>query len=134
MQTARTPAARNVAAVAIIAAGCPAALFGGALIGCASQGFSTSCAMSGLVLAPLLLFAAGLVAALLARGLAGVVVILVGVALGMTSLLVLAAVLHDPLPLDPVQGVIAWVWFITPTAVGYGLGRIGVRLAAALRT
>lgn len=132
MQTARSSLVRNVAAVAVIGAGCPIALFGGALIGCASQGFTTSCAMSGLVLAPLLLIAAGLVAALLARGLAGLVVILVGVALGMTSLLVLAGILGDPLPLDPVQGVIAWVWFITPTAVGYGLGRIGARLARAL--
>jgi len=134
MPTARSTLVRNVAAVAIIAGGCPTALFGGALIGCASQGFTTSCAMSGLVLAPLLLFAAGLVAALLARGLAGLVVLLLGVALGMTSLFFLALILHDPLPLDPVQGVIAWIWFITPTTVGYGLGRVGVRLAVALRT
>lgn len=134
MRTAPSTLARNVAAVAIVAAGCPAALFGGALIGCASQGFSASCAMSGLFLSPLLLIAAGLLAGLLARGVAGLVVLLAGVAIGMTALLVLAGLLGDPLPLDPVQGIIAWVWFITPTTVGYGLGRIGVRLAAALRT
>jgi hypothetical protein len=133
MQRVRSPLVRHVAAVVVIAAACPLALFGGALIGCASQGFTTSCAMSGLVVAPMLLFAAGLVAALLSPSPTGLLVVLVGVALGMTSLFVLAIILGESLPLDPVQAFIAWVWFITPTTVGYGLGRIGVRLTAALR-
>lgn len=59
---------RDIAALLLVAVACPAALFGGALLGCAAQGLTASCALTGILVSPILLLAAGAVAGILTRG------------------------------------------------------------------
>jgi hypothetical protein len=120
---------RIVAFVAIVAA-CPAALFGGALAGCAAQGFSPDCALSGILISPPLLLAAGVLAGVLTRGWSGLLLVAVGVVVGMVVLYVIAVATGSVLPFDPVQGLIAAIWFLGPVAAGYGIARAGARLIA----
>jgi hypothetical protein len=124
---------RNVAAVAVISVACPAALGAVAMLGCATnRGLNATCAMDGIFISPFLLLGAGVVAALLVTGRAGLLVGLfllwAGVALGMTAILVFAYLVGNLVPIDPVAAFIAWIWFIAPTALGYGIGRGIVRL------
>jgi hypothetical protein len=90
--------------------------------------------MDGLFVSPFLLLGAGVVAALLVTGraglLAGLFLLWAGVAIGMTAILAFADVVGNLVPIDPVAAFIAWVWFIAPTALGYGIGRGVVRLLA----
>ncbi len=115
--------ARDIAALVLVAAACPVALFGGALLGCAAQGLSTSCALNGVLVSPVLLVAAGIAAALLTRGWAGLGIVAVGVLAGMIAIPLVATAAGNPVPIDPVQGVIATIWFLPPVALGYGIGR-----------
>jgi hypothetical protein len=124
----RSTLIRRVAAVLVVVAGCPAALFGGALLGCATQGFSADCALSGIFVSPFILLGAGLVAGLLTRGWIGLALVWAGVLVGMVVLWLIAAALGHVLPLDPVQGVIATTWFWAPTIAGYAIARAGARL------
>ncbi len=121
---------RRLAALAIVAVACPLALFGGALLGCAAQGLSTSCAINGVLVSPVLLLVAGLGASVLARGWVGLGFVVLGVLLGMAAIPVLASVAGNPVPIDPVQGVIATFWFMPPVLIGHGVGRGLVRLRA----
>lgn len=121
---------RNLAAVMVIVVACPAALFGGALIGCATQGVTVGCALNGIFISPFLLIAAGFVSALLAGGRTGITLMAVGLVAGMIAVAVVAGVGGNPVPIDPIQGVIATIWFGFPVALGYGLGRGVVRLFA----
>jgi hypothetical protein len=117
---------RRLAALVIVAAACPIALFGGALLGCATQGLSASCAIDGILVSPVLLAGAGLGASLLARGWTGLGFVMLGVLVGMLAIPVVASVAGNPVPIDPVQGVIATVWFMPPVLIGHGVG-LGLR-------
>jgi hypothetical protein len=135
MQPRQGQLIRNIAAVAVIAVACPAALGAVAMLGCAtSRGLNATCAMDGIFVSPFLLLGAGVVAALLVTGraglLAGLFVLWAGVAIGMTAILAFAYIVGNLVPIDPVAAFIAWVWFIAPTALGYGIGRGVVRLLA----
>lgn len=135
MQPRRVWLIRNVAAIAVISVACPAALGAVALLGCATnRGMDATCAMDGIVVSPFLLLGAGVVAALLVSGraglLAGLFLLWAGVAIGMTAILAFAYVVGNLVPIDPVAAFIAWVWFIAPTALGYGIGRGVARLLA----
>jgi hypothetical protein len=77
--------------------------------------------------------AAGLGAGLLARGWAGLGFVILGVLVGMLAIPVLASVAGNPVPIDPVQGVIATLWFTPPVLIGYGVGRGLTRLRARSR-
>ncbi len=124
---------RRLAALVIVAAACPMALFGGALLGCATHGLSASCAIDGILVSPVLLAAAGLGASLLAHGRAGLVFVMLGVLVGMVAIPIVASVAGNPVPIDPVQGVIAAVWFMPPVLIGHGVGRGLARLRARSR-
>ena len=121
---------RRLAALVIVAVACPVALFGGALLGCAAQGFSASCAIDGVLVSPVLLFFAGLGASLATRGWVGLSFVILGVLVGMASIPIVASVAGNPVPIDPVQGVIATIWFMPPVLIGYGAGRGVARLRA----
>lgn len=115
---------RDLIAVAIIAVACPVALFGGSLIGCMGEGFNADCAMDAVFISPIVLIGAGLVAGLVTRGWTGLFEMFVGVFIGMTGLLVLSSAVGRPVPLDPISGIIATIWFGAPVGVGYGIGRV----------
>ena len=125
MTQERLDVARDVAAIAVAALACPLALFGGALLGCAAQGFSAACAMSAIFVSPPALIAAGLLAAALTRGWWGYVWVAVGVVIGMVLIFILTYVGGTLLPVDPATGTIATMWFLAPVSVGYLLGRGG---------
>lgn len=121
---------RRIFAFIVVVAACPAALFGGALAGCAAQGFSPDCALSGILISPPLLLAAGVLAGVLTRGWRGLLLVAVAVVVGMVVLYGIAAATGSVLPFDPVQGVIATMWFLGPVAAGYAIARAGARLLA----
>jgi len=124
---------RRLAALLVVAIACPVALFGGALLGCAARGLSASCAIDGILVSPVLLAAAGLGASFLAHGRTGLGFVLLGVVAGMAAIPVVASVAGNPVPIDPVQGVIATIWFTPPVLIGYGVGRGLARLGARSR-
>lgn len=124
---------RRLAALVIVAVACPLALFGGALLGCAAQGLSPSCAINGVLVSPVLLAVAGLVASTLARGWVGLGFVILGVLVGLVAIPGVAAVVGNPVPIDPVQGVIAMFWFMPPVLIGHGVGRGLLRLRARSR-
>jgi hypothetical protein len=124
---------RRLAALVIVAVACPVALFGGALVGCAAQGFSASCAINGVLVSPVLLVFAGLGASTLARGWVGLGFVIIGVLVGMVAIPVVATIAGNPVPIDPVQGVIATIWFMPPVLIGHGVGRGLIRLRARSR-
>jgi hypothetical protein len=124
----RSGGQRNLAALALAAVACLVAL-GGALLGCAAQ-------------ARLLVrdrrhprvsrafFVAGLGASLATRGWVGLSFVILGVIVGMAAIPIVASLAGNPVPIDPVQGVIATIWFMPPVLIGYGAGRGGARLRA----
>jgi len=128
MSQPRSTLLSNVIAILIVAVACPVALFGGSMVGCVGQGFTSECAMSAIVLAPVLLLIAGVVAGIFTRGWLGLFLIWVGVAIGMSAILVLTYAVGRPVPLDIFAGAIATVWFLVPVWIGYA----GARLVASL--
>jgi hypothetical protein len=123
-------AVRALLAVVVVAAACPAALFGGAMIGCVGQGFNSDCALNAIFISPVMLLGAGVVAGLLVRGWSGFGLVFLAVVVGMTAILFLSFGVERPVPVDPISGVIATIWFLAPVAVGYGAGRLVARLFA----
>jgi hypothetical protein len=120
----RAEIVRDIVAILAVAIACPLAFFGGALLGCAAQGFDVACARSAALVAPPLLILAGLLAAALTRGIWGYVWVFIGVLVGMALIWILAFVGgNDPLPVGPVEGAIATIWFLAPVTVGYVVGR-----------
>jgi hypothetical protein len=119
---------RVAAAVILLALACPAALFGGSMLGCIGQGFNGSCAMDAIFVSPIILLASGFVAGLLMRGFTGAILMVVGVIVGMFLVLFVAFGVGRPVPVDPISGVIATFWFLSPVAVGYFFGRIAWHL------
>ncbi|MFH0751276.1 MAG: hypothetical protein V2B17_05525 [Chloroflexota bacterium] len=124
---------RRLVALVIVAAACPLALFGGALLGCATQGLSATCAIDGILVSPVLLAGAGLGTSFLARGWSGLGFVVLGVLAGMVAIPIIASVAGNPVPIDPVQGVIATVWFMPPVLIGHGVGRGLARVRARSR-
>ena len=125
--------ARDIAALIVVAIACPAALFGGALAGCAAQGFSGGCAVNGVVLSPLMLIGAGFLAGLLTRGWFGYAILVFGVIVGLFAVLILTALGGTILPLDPITAIIATLWFLAPTTIGYVAGRGAVFVTGIAR-
>jgi hypothetical protein len=115
---------RDVVALVLLAVACPAALFGGSMLGCIGQGFDASCAMDAIFVSPIVLLGAGVVSGLLLRGWTGVFLMVGGVIIGMFLVMFVAFGLGRPVPIDPISGVIATMWFLAPVAVGYFIGRI----------
>jgi len=120
--------ARGLAALVVIALACPGALLAGALLGCASQGFDSECAMEGILRSPFILAGAGLAAGLLTRGWRGLGLVLVGVLIGMVAILIVSYLAGNLVLIGPVEGTIATLWFAVPVTLGYGIGRIIGRL------
>ncbi len=121
---------RDLIALVVVAVACPAALFGGSMLGCVGQGFDASCALNAIVISPVLLLASGLVAGLVTRGWTGLLIVFVGTAIGMAAILLLSFGIGEPVPVDPISGVLATAWFFAPVAIGYGAGRLTWRLFA----
>jgi hypothetical protein len=121
---------RNVAVVVLVAITCPAALFGGSMLGCVGRGFSSACALDAIAIAPVALLVAGVMAGILSRGWTGMALAFVGIILGMTAILVLSFGLGRPVPAEPISGTIATIWFTVPVAFGYAIARVGSRLVA----
>jgi len=124
---------RDVAAIVIAAIACPFAWFGGGFLGCATQGFNANCAMTGVFIAPPVLILSGLLAAALTRGFWGYVWVVCGVVIGMLMIFGVVLVGGTFLPVDPITGVIATLWFLAPVSVGYLLGRGAAWFARAWR-
>jgi len=117
---------RDLIAFLVIAAACPIAVWGGAILGCLGQGFNASCAVT--VISPAILLGAGIIAGLVTSGWTGLLVGFVGNLAGMVLILVLSFGVNEPVPLDPISGLIAMFWFGVPSLTGYGLGRLAWRL------
>ena len=124
---------RRLVALLIVAVACPLALFGLAAVGCAAQGFSPSCAVNAVLVSPVLLILAGLVASLATGGWVGMGFVILGVLVGMAAIPIVSSMAGNPVPIDPVQGVIATIWFMPPVLIGYGAGRGLARLLARSR-
>jgi hypothetical protein len=124
VDTVRYSMLRDLIATAIVALACPLAVFGGANLGCVGQGFNGECAMAAVVISPILLLFAGGLAGLVTRGWTGLMLVFIGVVIGMIAILVLSFGVGQPVPVDPISGVIATVWFTAPVMIGYGMGRL----------
>ncbi len=119
---------RDLIALVVVVVACPAALFGGSMLGCVGQGFNPACAMNAIVISPILLLASGLVAGLLSRGWTGLLITFVATVIGMITILLLSFGVGEAVPVDPISGVLATIWFYAPVAIGYGAGRLVWRL------
>jgi hypothetical protein len=117
---------RHLAAVVVIALGCPVALFAGVRVTCAQSGMSPECAQTGLLVSPIILALTGVACAFLVRGLLGFLLGAVGILLGMTILWIVLALTGDPVPLDIAQGAVATIWFGLPSVIGYSLTRVAI--------
>jgi len=122
---------RDLAALVIAAVACPLAVFGGTNLGCVGK-VSSECAMSAILVSPLLLLAAGVATGFVTRGWTGLLIVFVGCIVGMAAILALSFGAGRPVPLDPISGVIATAWFLAPLSAGYGIGRAILRLAAMI--
>jgi hypothetical protein len=60
--------------------------------------------------------------------------VITGVVVGMAAIPIVASIAGNPVPIDPVQGVIATIWFMPPVLIGYGAGRGVARLRARSRS
>ena len=124
MPKPRSTPLRDLVAVLVVAVACPVALFGGSMAGCVGQGFTSQCAMSAIVIAPVLLLAAGAIAGIITRGWTGMLLTYIGVVIGMTAILVLTYAAGRPVPMDLFAGAIATIWFLAPVWIGYGAARL----------
>jgi len=105
-------------------------VFGGTNIACVGQGLSQACAPSAVLISPLLLLAAGLVAGLVTHGWTGLLAVGAGQIAGQVVIVVMAYLGGRPVPIDLFSGAIATIWFGAPIALGYGIGRLVARLRA----
>jgi hypothetical protein len=124
VETVRYSLLRDFVATVIVAFACPLAVFGGANLGCVGQGFNSDCAMTAVVISPILLVIGGGAAGLVTRGWTGLMLVLIGVVIGMTAILILSFGVGNPVPVDPISGIIATIWFTAPVMIGYGMGRL----------
>lgn len=117
---------RNVATVLVIAVACPLALLVGVDVSCAAGGMTAQCANNGLLVAPLILIAAGIISAFLNRGFLGFVLGLLGIIVGMALIWVFAAVRGIELPLDPAEAFIATLFFGVPPIIGWSIAKVAI--------
>ncbi len=125
---ARSDLIRDIVVIVLIAASCPGAMLGGALLNCADEGFGYDCALEGVTFSPFLLLGAGVVAGLIVRGWRGYAITLIGVVLGMTAILIVSFIEGNLVLIGPIEGIIATVWFGLPVTIGYGIGRVIARV------
>jgi lysylphosphatidylglycerol synthetase-like protein (DUF2156 family) len=131
MNETRYSLLRDILALVIVAAACPLAVYGGSAAACiGAGGLEFECAINGVWIAPLMLLVAGGIAGLVTRGWTGLLIVLVGTVIGMFSILVISFLVGRPVPVDGFSGVVATIWFLTPIVIGYGVGRVIVRLLA----
>jgi hypothetical protein len=116
--------ARDILAFAITAVACPVSVGAQWLAGCVGQGVSASCVMDAVLVGPVVLAAGGFAAGLSTRGWTGLLIVYVGGAIGMISILGLASLGGHSIPFDPVSGVIATIWFMAPVTIGYLVARL----------
>lgn len=123
--------ARDVIALVVVALACPIAVFGGANLGCVGSAyFSGSCAATVIFVSPLILLVGGAIAGVSSSGWTGLLVSLIGMVIGMFSILLLSQIAGKPVPLDIFSAVFATVFFGFPIVIGYAIGRVLVRLFA----
>ncbi len=130
MESTRYSVLRDLIAAVIVAVACPVALFGGSMAGCVGQGFNSDCALNAIFISPVVLLAAGIAAGLVTRGWTGLLILFVATVIGMTAILALSFAVGRSVPVDPISGVIATIWFFAPVSIGYGMGRLIWRLLA----
>lgn len=130
MDNRRFSSFRDLIAFLVVVSSYPIAVFGGKMLGCVAQGFSTRCATSAVAISPAILLAAGVVAGLVTCGWTGLLVGLVASLAGMSVILVLSFGIGQPVPLDPVSGLMAMIWFGLPSLLGYSIGRLVSRVRA----
>jgi hypothetical protein len=130
MEPVRHSVLRDLAAIVIAVLACPVAVFGGTNLGCVGQSFTSDCAMTAVAISPIILLLSGGVAGLVTRGWTGLLMVFVGTVIGMFLILALSFLAGRPVPVDPISGLIAGVWFFAPIAIGYGIGRVLWRLFA----
>lgn len=128
LDTDRYSMLRDLLAFLIVAAAVPVATFGGSMIGCFGQGFSAACATSAIAISPVILLVAGATAGFISRGWTGLLIGFLGNLAGMIAILALSFGVDKPVPLDPISGIIAMVWFGFPSLTGYGIGWVIWRL------
>ena len=120
---------RDLIAFLVIVVACPAAVFGGSNLGCVgSASFNGDCALNAIFISPVLLLVAGTIAGIATRGWTGLLIVLVGTVVGMFSILFLSFAAGRPVPVGPIEGAIATIFFAGPIVIGYGIGRVIVRL------
>ena len=124
---------RDWLALVIVALACPLAVFGGTNIGCVGQSFSGSCITVAVVISPMLLVVAGIVAGVVTRGWTGLLIVAIGTVIGMMGILALSSVAGRPVPIDWFSGVVATAWFMGPLIIGYGIARFVARLRGRRR-
>ena len=124
MTESRYSLLRDFLALIIVVVACPVALFGGSMLGCVGQGFNASCAMSAIAISPIILLLAGAASGFVSRGWTGLFIGALGNLIGMVAILVFSFGIGSPVPLDPISGLIATVWFGFPSLTGYGIGRL----------
>ncbi len=122
---------RDLIALVVVALACPVAVFGGANLGCVgSVAFGDTCALTVIIASPLILLAGGAIAGISTRGWTGLLAVLVGMVIGMTTILALSIVGGKTVPLDIFSAVFATVFFGAPVVIGYAIGRVISRLFA----
>ena len=124
----RVPLVRNIVAFVLVVVACPASLYITVALGCAALGYTGKCAMDSAVLSPIILMTAGFIAGILSRGWTGILIVVAGVIVGMFALLYVSEALGHPVPIDPISGAIAGIWFMSPTLFSYGVGRGVMRI------
>lgn len=130
MDTQRYSSLRDLIAFLVVVSAYPIAVFGGKMLGCIAQGFNARCATSAVAISPLILVAAGVVAGLATCGWTGLFVGLVASLVGMGVILVLSFGIGQPVPVDPVSGLMVIIWFGLPSLTGYSIGRVISRVRA----
>jgi hypothetical protein len=123
---------RDLVALVVAAIACPIAVFGGANLGCVGHTeFAGSCAVTVIFVSPLVLVIGGGIAGVVTRGWTGLLVTLVGMVIGMLAILFLSELAGQPVPLDWFSAMAASGFFGLPMVIGYGAGRLVMRLVAA---
>ena len=131
MPSVRYSLLRDLAALVVVGLACPISVFGGANLGCVGHAeFSDTCALTVIIVSPLLLLAGGAVAGILTRGWTGLLFALVGMAGGMFAILVLSQIAGQSVPVDVFSAAAATIFFAFPIVSGYGFARVLVRLLA----
>ncbi len=133
MNIQRHTVLRDWIALVLILVVVPLSVFGGTNIGCIGQGLSQACASQAVLISPLLLMIAGVVAGLITSGWTGLLVVGFGQIAGQVVILMMSYVAGRPVPIDPFNAIIATLWFGVPIAIGYGLARLGSMIVRVAR-